>query len=430
MPVLCRSLRSTAAAVAGCGILLFLAPAAPALAQPIQTRSWNFCFDSAIGSCSSFFLTTTAVFSSTGSRLGTEVAVRVRHLNVNRVVSGLSGFTFFGGVQDGVSDASSTRLTPEAVNGAPEIPTDEENRWLGFGRSNPQSRPDPTEHWYTFNGGFDPAQSQFIGGCLGGAFDASYRSTATTCGDQAYQMGFFSAVHLDANDIFELAVDVYAGDGTGDGVPDQASCRAPVDGSTGYGIDLGEPLFTATCQVSSASVPEPSAAALLLAALGLLAVGGQARRAGTGRCGLAGHRLWPAGGRLAMALVASTLVACAGAERAAAPTAESNTRTVVVDADVFAVIDDAEARVLPALDEATRAHLARPLADLRSALEVGDGRGADRALSVFASHIAADAPTDVQMATGESAAAAAADFSALTLLVDAVRQAFAEAPPR
>jgi hypothetical protein len=392
-------------------------PATRAAAQPVQNRGWTFCFGSAIGSCSSFFLTTTAVFSSTGSRLGTEVAVRARHVNVNGVVSGLSGFTFFGGVQDGVSDASSTLLTPEAVNGAPEIPTGEENRWLGFGRSNPLSRPDPAEHWYTFNGGFDPAQSQFIGGCLGGVFDASYTSSATTCGDQAYQMGFFSAVHLDANDILELAVDVYAGDGNGDFLPDQASCRASTDGTTGYGIDLGDASFTATCVVTDAMVPEPSSALLLIAAL---AVGAAvvARR------------------RLAGAVLATSLTACAGADHTVAPELATEASpiavvapaTVAVSPELLAVVTDAADRVLPTFDHATRAHLAPALDELRLALEAGDGRRIAAALDTLSARIRTDAPTAEQVEMADAAAAAAADFSALTLLVDAIRDARLAAP--
>ncbi|WP_353267677.1 hypothetical protein [Gemmatimonas sp.] len=377
---------------------------APAAAQATQTRSWRVCFSSAIGSCSEFFLSTTAAISLSGDRIGTLVDVTARHQTFGQRATGLQTFTFYGGATGGSSDETPTALTPAPINGAPVLGPDQANRWSARGSTNEADRSFVFDNWLSFTSGFDPEDRQFIGGCAGAVFDDENETAATTCGDEAYGFSFTSSVWIDAVDIERLGVDVYAGDANGDFVPDLASCSAPIDGTAGVGIDLGEPDFTATCVAEplAVHVPEPPTRWLLSAA-GLALIGLVVRRR-------ASHR-W-----LRSAAATMALTACAGSDHPAAPPTGAVT-PVVVSAELQAAVTDASERVVPALDAARQPALMDALADLQQALQMGERRRVDRALDRLDGLVQPD----------ETAAVDAADLAVLRVLVDVARESLATA---
>ncbi len=267
-------LRPCTLPLAAAALLLAALPARAAAQTPIF-RSWNFCFTSAIGSCSQLFLTTTAVLDAGGNRSGTLVEAFARHLGGSNLVSGLATFTFFGVGLGGVTDPAPVAQEPEAVFGAPQVPNAESFRWTATGATDAANPNDPYANYLSFASDFTPGISQFIGGCLGGNFDAFHQSSASTCAEfSAYRFAFASSAWLDASDVSRLALDVYAADGNGDFIPDLASCNAATDGTPGDGIDLGDPLFTGSCVVTPAALVTPEPASVALLATGLACVGG------------------------------------------------------------------------------------------------------------------------------------------------------------
>ncbi|MEO8623954.1 MAG: hypothetical protein ABI625_22945, partial [bacterium] len=164
-------------------------------AQAAESQTWNFCFTSAIGSCSVFSLTTAAAFDTFGNRSGTVVDVLATHLGGNGIVSGLASFTFYGTNFGGASDSAGTVQMPVAAFGAPAIPIHDAYRWKGLGVTDLSNPTDPYANYMSFFSEFTPGMSQFIGGCLGGDFDAMHQSAAVTCGaNSAYRFGFTSSV--------------------------------------------------------------------------------------------------------------------------------------------------------------------------------------------------------------------------------------------
>jgi len=125
------------------------------------------------------------------------------------------------------------------------------------------------------------------------SYDADHSSSAVTCGAaQAYHFAFETSAWFDADAIARLAVDVYAPDGNGEFLPEQAACNAATDGSPGFDIDLGAADFTATCVVGPASavVPEPGSLAMLSAGLGfVMGCAGVRRRFAITRRGRSQH---------------------------------------------------------------------------------------------------------------------------------------------
>ena len=251
--------------------------AAPARAQ--VTRGWSVCFTTRVASCSDVLLTTTATLDVTSARTGTLVDLLVRHWQGGGVVSGLQDVAFYVDPIVPGDDPFGATVTPQPVAGAPAVPAGAEGHWLAGGAG-------------SFPLGFamnaflfanNAWQDQFIGGCLGGAYDALHQSPLTTCGAQAYRFTFASVVQFDADAVDGIAIDVYAGDGNGDAFPDQAYCRAPVDGGVSGGYDFGDFAGGDVCRVRplASAVPEPAPLALLAAALAPLAVA--ARRARRGR---------------------------------------------------------------------------------------------------------------------------------------------------
>ena len=267
MSVLRRTLPGAAAALA-----LLAAGARPAGAQ--TSRAWSLCFATHVASCSDFLLTTTATLDAARTRTGTLVDLLVRHRQGGGVVSGLQDVSFYFAPAGTGADA--TPLTPEARFGAPPVPPGAELRWSGAATSALAAPADPSLNVLSLS---NPTLDQFIGGCLGGAFDALYQSPLTTCGAQAYRFAFATAAQLDADAVRAIAATVYAGDGDGDAFPDQAACNAPTDGGPSVGFDLGDSAAGDVCRVTplAATVPEPATALLVASGLLLLPTARAAR---------------------------------------------------------------------------------------------------------------------------------------------------------
>ncbi len=385
-------------------LALLVLAAVPLDAQTPDSRSWNVCFTSAIGSCSSFSLSTAGLLDLHGNRSGTLIGALVSHHVGNGVASGLSSFSFYGTTFGGTSDAVPAPQWPLGA-GAPGLPASESFRWQGHGTVDPSNATDPYANFVSFASDFTPGFSQFIGGCLGGNFDLFHQSSAVTCGaTAAYWFTFASSVVFDASDVSRIAIDVYAGDHTGDFVPDLASCNASVDGSAGVGIDLGDPYFTASCTVSDAVVatPEPQSLALIATGLALFLAMGASRRI--------------RGQRLATALLVTSLAACNSAERAVAPQTETDV-TMAVSSDLMAAVSDAQQRVVPVLDVAVRPALQRALGQLHEALAAGHTVRSRQALDVLRT-----------LTTGNTPSAGAADLAAIAMLVSAADQTLALPP--
>ena len=267
--------RRLLAAAVGAALALH---AAPARAQ--VTRGWSVCFTTQVASCSDFLLTTTATLDAARARTGTLVDLRVRHRQGGGVVSGLQDVALYVDPIVPGDDPVGATVTPQPVAGAPAVPAGAEGHWTAGGAGS-FPRGLGMNSFLLSNNGW---QDQFVGGCLGGAYDATHQSPLTTCGAQAYRLTFASLVQFDADAVGEIAIDVYAGDGNGDVFPDQAFCRAPVDGGAGTGYDFGDFAAGDVCRVRplATAVPEPAPLALLAEALAPLALAPIAARRARG----------------------------------------------------------------------------------------------------------------------------------------------------
>lgn len=137
---------------------------------------------------------------------------------------------------------------------------------------------------------------------------------------------------------------------------------------------------------------------------------------------------------LAAGTMAGT-VACRGADRVAGPPARSFTASPAL----LAAVDDAGARVLPALAPAVRPALSAALAELQGALAAGEARRTRQALESLRAAVAAQAPSEAAVcaiapaaeradttATADaSGVAAAADLAVLDMLVTAAERELA-----
>lgn len=119
----------------------------------------------------------------------------------------------------------------------------------------------------------------------------------------------------------------------------------------------------------------------------------------------------------ALALLAAGAAACAGGDRVTAPRTAPASAPFIASPALRAAVSDAELRVLPALDLAHRGAVADALTHLRAALDAGETAQVRRALARV--RVEAVLP---EAAVPDSAGAAAADLSALTLLVAAAEQ--------
>jgi PEP-CTERM motif len=255
---------------------------------PSLLSAWSLCFSTHIGSCSDFALTTTPTLDAFGGRTGTQIDVLVRHHQGEGVVSGLQDFAFYFTPAGTSVSARALRVTAAAQFGAPTAPP---LGWTVQGSSDVRTPFDLGANFLSFQ---NPVFDQFIGGCQGGAFDGFFQSPLATCGQGAYAFVAQTTAQFDADAVTYLAVDVYAGDGNADFLSDQATCQAPVDGTTSAGFDLGDFSGGDVCRVSplaTTTAPEPATLGLVALGLAAVSVGGVRR----GRASHRGRRFSAAG---------------------------------------------------------------------------------------------------------------------------------------
>lgn len=406
---------------------VLLASAAPRHAAAQTPIDQEICFTSAIGSCTGFSFWSTPLLdpsSNTPSVVGSTFHLVIQHRNAPDVISGLASFTLSGNavVTNGQGAISTTSPFPTLSDGTPAVQGGT-SAWSSFATFGNQSTPE-VPFALTFASDFTPQLSQFIGGCGGGVFDLDHQSPLVTCND-----GYLFSVSSNVSEwrVAGVSLDVYAGDGNGDGVPDMASCNASLDGTDGFGQDLGDPFFTASCRVvPQAAVPEPHTWALLLTGMSALAAFRLRRRRArstvrehhNGRAGRSAvqHMMIAAFGAMLAACQSDSTVAAEASRAVPSPEKPAPVTapvTVVASPALLAMMDDAETRVIPALDPSLQTPVASAMARVQKALSEGDVARYREALDAL--HVLVAAP--------QGMARHDADLDALELLVNAAQRA-------